>query len=82
MFQNFRKDPYECLIIFLNSIAPNVSKMSKASSGVETRPQVALKPQIPVKKSSDFESPALCSTRISTSENDVVVSEVRHFIKF
>lgn len=85
-----QKTPYEAIIIMLNGATISLPHSNS---------QQPIKPQIPVKpstlqcdskitKTTDFESPALCSTRLeprletnNTPEN-IVVSEVWECIKF
>ena len=81
-----QKTPYEALIIMLNNASvcqsPNLHQILTPTQQIQ-KPTIPLKPsnlQVESKISvkSDFNSPAICSTRLDiyTSTPDIVVSEV------
>ncbi|XP_070491244.1 gamma-tubulin complex component 2 homolog isoform X2 [Chironomus tepperi] len=77
-----QKTPYEALIIMLNNASISQSP-TLISSSQQQKPTIPLKPsnlQVETKISAknDFESPALCSTRVDNNNSpDIVVSEIK-----
>lgn len=84
-----QKTPYEALVIMLNNAT--VCQSPTLHQSLQQQQQIQ-KPTIPLKPSNlqveskisvknDFESPALCSTRVDANNTpDIVVSEVSLFI--
>lgn len=83
-----QKTPYEAFVIMLNN--GTVITSSNSNLQQQQKSQQIHKPQIPVKPSNlqiestlsnktDFDSPALCSTRLENNAQEIVVSEVSIF---
>jgi len=78
-----QKTPYEALIIMLNNSTISQSPILQQSAPIQ-KPTIPLKPsklqvETIISKKSDFESPALSSTRIENNTPDIIVSEVSLF---